>query len=287
MPTDRGEAAAGRRDERDLTTVYGSVAFLGSRTEFMNLGLWERAEDLDSAAEALVRRVAREAGIGPEDELLDVGFGRGDQLLLVADEFTPARLVGLDAFPAHVALARAKLEAEGLADRVEAVAGSATRIPFEAETFTRVTAVESALHFSPRTDFFHHAYRVLKGGGRLVTADILTRRRHPLDVAARLSDVAAAATWRIPSANLVDKTAYARQLEAAGFENVRVESIAEHVFKPFSSYLSHRLATPGAERELGKMGYLRWMWAIATGPYLAANYDYVIAVADKPKLEFA
>lgn len=50
---------------------------------------------------------------------VDVGCGAGRACLKIAEAFPQARVVGLDAFPAQVELARANSERAGLADRVE------------------------------------------------------------------------------------------------------------------------------------------------------------------------
>jgi SAM-dependent methyltransferase len=149
--------------------------------------------------------------------------------------------------------------------------------------FDQVLALECAFHFDTRDDFFHEAFRGLKPGGRLATADILPAdpADDPLTRAVQRATWAATArTWNIPQANAVRPPAYARQLEAAGFENVRITSIRERVYAPLHRHLAGRselfpdLPTPARMAARA---------ALQVPPELAySGLDYVIATADKP-----
>src|SRR5450759_3989444 len=78
--------------------------------------------------------------------------------------------------PRPSSAARMRAAEEGLGDRLDFRVGSATDMPFAADSFDRVVALECAHHFYPRSAFLSEAYRVLRPGGVLAATDIV-----PLD----------------------------------------------------------------------------------------------------------
>ncbi|MCQ6245747.1 class I SAM-dependent methyltransferase [Streptomyces malaysiensis] len=105
---------------------------------------------IDEASQALADLVADAGEFGPGDRILDVGFGYGDQDFRWLETCKPEKIVG-----------------------VNVTQGGATALPFPDETFDKVVALESAFHFSTRDQFFAQAFRVLRPGGLLVTADVI------------------------------------------------------------------------------------------------------------------
>ncbi|HEY3570277.1 MAG TPA: methyltransferase domain-containing protein [Thermoanaerobaculia bacterium] len=265
--------------------LYRTARPLGEQSRYVNLGYWRgRPATLDEASEALAVLAGEAAGLRPGDAVLDAGCGFGDQDVLWARRFGPRRIVGINISAAQVAQARRQVDALGLAGRVEIRIASATEMPFPAASFDKVVALESALHFDPRTAFFAAAWRVLRGGGRLVTTDILPLPgRRGLG---KLSEALAALSWGIPWANLYPRQVYAHLLRAAGFEDVVVTSIREHVFAPFNRHLARRLRRdPGLLSRLDPLFAMYWRASVATGGMGFHGWDYVLATARKPAAE--
>jgi ubiquinone/menaquinone biosynthesis C-methylase UbiE len=131
--------------------------------------------------DALVRWTTREAvfkeallaqlGQAPGERLLDVGCGTGTLSVALAHRFAGARVVGLDADGAALAIARAK--AAGAHVRLELEQAFADRMPFPSGSFD---AVVSSLFFHHLKRDMKHAVlaeilRVSKPGGSLHIAD--------------------------------------------------------------------------------------------------------------------
>ena len=115
---------------------------------------------------ALKRRLAR--GLGAPARVLDVGSGTGTLLALIREEHPSAELVGLDADPRIIDLARAKL-----GDGIRIVHGDATAPPFEPASFDRVVSSLVFHHLTREQKIraLHAIHGVLTDGGELHLAD--------------------------------------------------------------------------------------------------------------------
>jgi ubiquinone/menaquinone biosynthesis C-methylase UbiE len=143
------------------------------RSLYLNLGYWAEAATADQACEDMAELVATTAGLAPGKTVLDCGFGFADQDILWARRHAPQRILGLNVTASQVEVARRRVREAGAADIVELRVGSATAMPLPSASVDAVVALESAFHFDTRERFFDEALRVLRPGGRLVTADII------------------------------------------------------------------------------------------------------------------
>jgi arsenite methyltransferase len=132
-----------------------------------------------------------------EEELLDIGCGRGAVLLAAARRLPGGRACGLDLWRRSdqsgndESVTAANARAEGVGDHVELHTADMTALPFPDASFDVVTS-SLAIHNLPTLDArckaLDEALRVLRPGGRLVVADI----RSTSDYARHLRQVGAA-----------------------------------------------------------------------------------------------
>ncbi len=264
---------ADKRSSR-IYEMFFSRSSLGESSLYLNLGYWDGATRYDDACQRLAEVLGEAADLRPGCAQLDCGCGFGDAALFWIRRFGVETIDCLNITPSQVVKARERVRAAGLEQRVRLHLGSATRMPFADASFDRITALETAFHYDTREEFFREAFRVLRPGGRLATADVTPLEGQPNRWRERL------ATWYIPAANMYPRSGYARRLEDAGFTGVRVESIADMVFAPYAEFARERLQAPEIRARMNP--FIRWVWAASLDSGVTNAFDYVIAIADKP-----
>lgn len=267
---------------RDLYSLLATRAFTEDGL-YLNLGYWRAARTIDEACPALAMLVAEAAGMGPDDDVVDVGFGFADQDMLWMERFAPRHITGLNLTPMQVRLARQRVQRRGMADRITLTEGSATAMSLPDACCDIVTAVECAFHFHTRADFLAEALRVLRPGGRLVLADVIRAAPESAKLRRRVQDF----TWSqfaqkfaVPAANADQRAPYAAKLRAAGFAAVDVTPIGEHVFPGWHRALAEDPALFARLPMAGRLPYRLLLNFDARTVYGA--FDYVLATASKP-----
>jgi arsenite methyltransferase len=120
-------------------------------------------------------------GLAGDEDVLDVGCGRGLLLLGAAKRLRRGRAVGIDLWSAvdqsdnHRAATLANAEAEGVGERVEVVDGDMRALPFADGSFDRVVssiAIHNVAEAADRERACHEIARVLRPGGRVAVLDL-------------------------------------------------------------------------------------------------------------------
>ena len=274
-----------KRGRADLLYELASTDnYLTEKTLFRNVGWWKDGPTtLDDACKALAHVAAERLELGPEDRLLDVGFGYGDQDMYWKERFQPREIVGINITKSQIDMARQRVAERGMTG-VTFQMGQATKMPFPDNSFDKVVALESAFHFDTREDFFGEAFRVLRPGGRLVTLDILAQPYDHLSFWNRMMSSIGLHFWKTSPENVYPREVYEDKLRGKGF-NARVESVFEHTLVPFARYTVAELAKPDVAKRFNATvaGLLQIPSEVVLGnPHGLLNLDYVLAVADKP-----
>ena len=268
MPGDSGAsrraAMYGENDLSSMSIFSGNYINFGYWQDFTPGRLISVNERTESQAD-LYRTVLRRLTIGPTDVALEVGCGIAVGTALALREFGPRAVYGLDLSPDQLDRATS-INAELIAqqpDRIVLRQGSALEIPFTDSTFDKCYSVEAAQHFEDLTGFASEVHRVLKPGGRLAVTTFFTPNPDAIGGLRRLIETID---------NGIDVVfpidSFRDNLLEAGFVDVGVESIGEHVWHGFDAWID--------QTEFRDSWGRNWLKA-----YHHGLIDYYLVTADK------
>lgn len=163
--------------------------------------------------EEMNRFAVETLGVQPEDQVLEIGFGHGHAIRLIAERAHQGMVAGVD--PSDTMIRHAAKQNRELikAGSVELWQGSVSNIPYEYARFDKVLAVDNYQHW-PHAEFnLVEVQRVLKPGGLLA---LCLRPQRPLTMAPgftreEVEEVAGLVRW-------------------VGFHDVRIIYSNEHVY---------------------------------------------------------
>jgi arsenite methyltransferase len=249
-PRDRGDEMAVAVDPEELTSkvqqMYRAVATEPHASYHFELGR-SLAERLGYPAELLdgIPGGALEsfAGVGyffdlahlrGGESVLDLGSGSGMDVFVAAVHVGPlGRITGVDFTSEQLAKAR-RLAVVGGFDQVEFREGRIERLPVEDESVDCVIS-NGVINLSPDKEaVFAEAARVLRPGGRLAIADIISERQ------LRESVVCDADLWASCIGGAAQEDSYRHAIEAAG---LRVQDIRRNPYE----FISERARNASAK----------------------------------------
>jgi SAM-dependent methyltransferase len=178
------------------------------------------------------------AGLTYGERVLDLGSGSGTDVFCAAVLVGPVgRVVGVDFTDAQVAKATRLRDRDGFA-RVELVEGSIDELPFADGSFDAVIS-NGVVNLSPvKGQVFREAARVLRPGGRLALADIVSSRalrertRRNVDL------------WAACIAGAIPRSSYLDAIESAG---LTVTDVRSNTYEFVSERALDACATYGVE----------------------------------------
>ena len=266
-----------------------SEELLNSKNQYWgNLGFWQLNNDYSSACGALADELALAAQLDEASNVFDVGFGSGDQLLLWLDKYHVNSIQGLNLSKSQTQWAQKRLDESGFSEAAKQIeCGSITEmgeqeVPHSNDDINKVLALDCAYHFPSRTQFLSASYEKLNKEGRIGLTDILLSDSHT-SLLQRFTLRVMLFLSRIPEKNIVTLNIYRKELSEAGFENISIRDISEHVFVPFSDWLHEFKQGEGRLRSTSK---LTWLKYDITAHFLKWAYQnkilrYAIITADK------
>jgi arsenite methyltransferase len=195
----------------------------GPTTTDQCLAVGYTAEDLRLVPELAVLGVGcgnptALANLNDGETVLDLGSGAGIDVFLAAKKVgDQGRVIGVDMTEDMVARGRQLAQEHGFAN-VEFRLGYIEQLPVDTATVDVVIS-NCVINLTPdKLASFTEVHRVLKPGGRILIADLVTAGELPPDVRA------SAAAWADCLAGAMAKEAYLETIRRAGFAEVSVVS---------------------------------------------------------------
>jgi len=178
------------------------------------------------------------AALEPAEGVLDLGSGSGTDVFIAALRVGESgRAVGIDFTDEQIAKARRLRDREAFS-QVEFVEGPIDDLPFDDQSFDVVVS-NGVINLSPmKSRVFAEVARVLKPGGRLAFADIVSRR--PLKERTR-RDVE---LWAACIAGAIPRSSYVEAIAAAGLQ---VREVRENDYNFISDRALQACSTYGVE----------------------------------------
>jgi cyclopropane fatty-acyl-phospholipid synthase-like methyltransferase len=207
------------------TLTDASIEILGGN---MHVGYWHDTDDdasMEVATERITDMVIEHVNPQPGQRLLDVGCGNGAP----AVRFVRTRgveVVSIDIGAYQLQLAKERVQAEGLEDRITVQYADVNDMPFEAESFDHAWSSECLIHVPDWTESLRNIARVLKPGGRLVVTDCVERAPVDAETRAFLDNYFATVHCQY---NKLDEIP--GKVRAAGLELVDLIEIGDHILR--------------------------------------------------------
>lgn len=216
-------------------------------------------DDLDTAQRQKLDYCCRKLRLMPGDRLLDIGCGWGGLIIHAAREYG-VRALGVTLSRQQQELAQRRIRAAGLADRCEARLLDYRALE-EPEGFDKIVSVGMVEHVgeSHLSEYFHHAYSLLRPGGVFLNHGIGRSGDRPEPTELTFTDV-----YVFPDSDLSPIATTLGYAEQAGFEVRDVENLREHYALTLRHWLrrleAHRRE---AEQMVGQTRYRIWRMYIA------------------------
>lgn len=244
------------RHHYDVSNDYFRL-FLGEAMTYSCAIFSRGATTLEDAQEAKLDLVCRKLGLSAGERVLDVGCGWGSFALHAAQRYD-VKVVGITLSPSQAQLARERVAAAGLADRVEIRLQDYRELA--GEPFDAISSIGMVEHVGEAQidEYAQVLARALKPGGRLLNHGI-TRLRHGEPEAGAFSE-----RYVFPDGEPLQLNRNLLALERAGLVTQHVEGFAgdyaetlKHWYERLDERLPEATRLAGDERVRVWRLYLR------------------------------
>lgn len=201
---------------------------------FLNFGYWNTDTDFNNlsandrlaSSQNLYHYLLKRLELNDEDIVLEIGSGLGLGCAMIVNNFCSKRIVGMDL--SYEQIQRANRRFSNLLHKApwfSFVQGAAEAMPFENASFSKIFSLEVAQHFIFPQHVVQESFRVLRPGGVLLIATFFATSQSTMgELRSRILTMRDNIDRIIPIQNII------RYLEKAGFQDIKVTKIGDHVW---------------------------------------------------------
>lgn len=183
-----------------------------------NLGIINNKNNISysTACENLALLLAEKAKLNKNSIIMDAGCGYGIQDLLWSKKYKVKKIDAVSITPVDISIANKYYKNS----KINYFCQDACILNnFPKNSYTHILSLESAFHFNTREMFLQEAYNLLKKGGVLAIADVITTQ-----------ECDASKLWQVPKNNIYSKKVYHQILKNIGYQNIKFECISDKLF---------------------------------------------------------
>jgi ubiquinone/menaquinone biosynthesis C-methylase UbiE len=160
--------------------------------------------------------------------VLEIGCGNGVQALYINRNYNPGHIKAIDLNHGNIEIARKEAEKEGIDNIIFHVDDAHDLLTIEDNSVDVVINIESAFHYPDKPSFLRQVHRVLKPGGTILIADILTTRKRSNQLKDRWKKKMSYHHW--------PESSYREELPQANIHLHSFNDITAHVIQGFRCY---------------------------------------------------
>ena len=212
---------------------YYTNNYFYQNTHSYHYPIWnEHTKTYNQAADNTNAVVANALELQKGELVLDAGCGVGGTTAWIAQRHAVA-IIGITVVPSQIQRAQEHATMAKVAKRTAFRVIDYTKTPFVNNTFNKIYAIESVCHAKRKQEFIREVYRLLKPGGKLVVLDAFRTQKilTPTD-----QKVYQDFLDGFVLDNLASQKEFAKNMQEAGFANVRYEDQSKAVGKTLIYY---------------------------------------------------
>lgn len=250
-------------------TDIGSLELFGGG--FINFGYWGKLphasitdEERVESQKEMYRFVSKKLDISSSDDVLEIGCGKGVGAALVASEFNPHKIFGLDFSALQIERAKKTQKQTSFSlKKLSFKQGAAEKISFPDSSFHKLFSIEALQHFSDIEQFVAEAFRVLKTSGKLAIATFFQTGSGALP---KLKELIPTFSDKIDYAIPIQE--FKEILKRESFTNVKIQKFGKHVWHGWDKWVGQTKYNDHWDRN--------WLKAYQDG-----LVDYYLVTAEK------